>query len=331
MNNARAPEMSVVLVTPDGYETIRKTLAHLRGQTARERLEIVIVAPSQSRLRLQAGDFRDFAGSRLVELEEIQSIGSANAAGVRHASAPVVALAEDHSFPDPRWAEVLIEAHRDKWAAVGPAVRNANPGSIVSWADFLIAYGPWMEGVSAGAVQHLPGHNSSYKRSVLLEYGTALDTMLEAESVLHWDLQSKGHRLYLEPRAKTSHLNFGVFSSWMAAQFYSARMFATIRSRQWATRKRLFYACAAPLIPAVRFRRILGQALQHSQRLPARVVALLMLGLIVSAAGEMSGYALGAGRSRKILTRLEFHRIRYIGPGRRHVAPGEASTDARLN
>jgi GT2 family glycosyltransferase len=307
------PEMSVVLVTPDCHKTIRKTLGHLKAQTARDRLEIVIVAPSKSQLRLEAADLRDFCRFRVVEVGEIKSIGAANAAGVRHATAPVVALAEDHSFPDRNWAEVLIDAHRENWAAVGPAVRNANPGSTISWADFLIAYGPWMERVSAGAVQHLPGHNSSYKRSVLLEYGAALETMLEAESVLHWDLNNKGYRLYLEPRARISHMNFGVLSSWLAAQFHSARMFAAIRSRGWSAVQRLLYTGAAPLIPAIRFRRILKQAQQHSHRLQPRVFPALILGLTVSALGEMTGYALGAGQSRKSLTHLEFHRIRHIG------------------
>ena len=42
----RSAELSVVIVTPDCYETIGKTMGYLRAQTARDRLEIVIVAPS---------------------------------------------------------------------------------------------------------------------------------------------------------------------------------------------------------------------------------------------------------------------------------------------
>ena len=46
-------------------------------------------------------------------------------------------------------------------------------------------------------VDYLPGHNSSYKRDVLLGYGDRLESMMESETVLHWDLRAKGHRLYL--------------------------------------------------------------------------------------------------------------------------------------
>ena len=303
----------MILTTPDCYDTIRKTIGCLRAQTARDRLEIVIVARSARDLNLAESELNSFANFRVVEVQAIVSIGSANASGVYAASAPLVVFGEDHAFPDPGWAEALIAAHQQKWAAVGPAVRNANPGSVISWADFIIAYGPWMECVAGGVAEHLPGHNSSYKRSVLIEYGSKLETMLEAETVLHWDLNKRGYELYLEPRAKISHLNFGTLSSWLPAQFHSGRIFATIRCRQWSRAKRLLYTCSAPVIPSIRFYRILRQLYRLRSELHPGILPMLMLGLTVSALGEMAGYATGAGDSRKTLTRLEFHRIRHIG------------------
>src|SRR5512145_855320 len=136
MTAGRPPEMSVVLVTPDRYETIRTTVKYLRAQTVRERLEIVIVAPSTATLHLDHTEIKEFLRCRVVEVGAVRSIAEGNAAGVRQASAPVVALAEDHSYPDPGWAAALIEAHQHSWAVVGPAVRNANPKSVISWADF---------------------------------------------------------------------------------------------------------------------------------------------------------------------------------------------------
>jgi hypothetical protein len=311
--------MSVVLATPDRYDAIRETISYLRKQTARARLELVIVAPSARALGLDAAELSEFCCFRVVESGRITSIGAANAAGVRGATARVVALAEDHSFPDPTWAEVLIEAHQKNWAAVGPEVRNANPESVVSWADFLLGYGPWMKPASAGEIEHLPGHNSSYKRSVLVDYGPELEIMLEAESVLHWDLQEKGHRLYLEPRAKISHMNFGVLSSWIPAQFHSSRMFAAVRARGWACSQRLLYAGAAPLIPAVRIWRMI----RYRRNLELRMVPALILGLAVSALGEMMGYAFGSGSAREKLTGFEFYRVRHAGRGLSRLAHPE--------
>src|SRR5207244_2412948 len=121
--------------------------------------------------------------------------------GIRQAKAAIVALAEDHCFPDPQWAERLIASYQGPWTAVGPAVRNANPKTAVSCADLLIGYGPWLAPSSSREAEFLPGHNTSYKRAVLLEYGNRLDSMMQAETVLHWNLRSKGHRLFMESTA----------------------------------------------------------------------------------------------------------------------------------
>ena len=91
--------------TPDCYETIRKTVKCLRAQSVSEQMELIIVAPSIATLNLVEDDLKVFHSHRVVEAGSIHSVGSANALGVRHASAPVVALTEDHSFPQPGWAE----------------------------------------------------------------------------------------------------------------------------------------------------------------------------------------------------------------------------------
>src|SRR5690348_18340179 len=93
------PELSVILVT-DRLETIRKTLAHFRAQTIRDRIEIVVGAPAGSDVSLDAPDFEGFADVRLVELEEA-SVRNGRALTLRSATAPIVAVGETHAFPWP--------------------------------------------------------------------------------------------------------------------------------------------------------------------------------------------------------------------------------------
>ncbi|MCL6546490.1 MAG: hypothetical protein K6T61_14805, partial [Bryobacteraceae bacterium] len=90
---------------------------------------------------------------------------------MRAASAPLVVMTEDHSLPEPGWAAALLEAHREHRAAVGPAIVNGNPESLLSWANVVIEYGEWLDPVQSRPVQHLPGHNTCYRRDVLLDYG----------------------------------------------------------------------------------------------------------------------------------------------------------------
>src|SRR5437867_12164339 len=113
-SSSAAPALSVVLATPDDYETIRLTLQYLRAQTACRQMEVVLVAPSE--LRIPYGALGPFWGHQLVSAGAVTSVARANAAGVRVARAPIVALGEDHCFPEPGWAEALIAAHRGPWA-----------------------------------------------------------------------------------------------------------------------------------------------------------------------------------------------------------------------
>jgi hypothetical protein len=313
MGDPLSPAMSVVITTPDSYQTIRKTMSHLRRQTAREVLEVVIVAPSLAELQLDESEMSDFGSYTVVEAGSIESIGRSNALGIRRAAAPIVVLAEDHCFPEPDWAEALIAAHRGAWAAVGPAVRNANPRTIISWADLFIAYGPWLWPTPAREVDFLPGHNSSYKREILLGYGDQLESMMEAETVLHWDLRAKGHRLYLESAARVAHTNFSLWSSWIRIQFMNGHHFAGARVRQMSRMRRLAYVAGSPMIPFVRLIRIASAVRSRGlQRRFFLCVPFLVVGLLLDGAGQLFGYLTGAHDTVRGGDRLEFHRMQRI-------------------
>ncbi len=331
------PVMSVIITTPDCYETIRKTIRHLRTQTVRHQLEIVIVAPSAAALLLDESELKEFCRVRVVEIGRVTSIGSANAKGIRHARAPIVALAEDHAFPAPKWAEALIEAHRHPWAAVGAVIRHPNdPRNVIAWADVLIGFGEYLAPVESGVVDRLPGNNSSYKRDVLLEYGSDLDTLMETESLIHTDLRKKGHQLYLESAAQVSHLNFELLASFLAVKYLSGRVFGAARSRGWSLFYRMFYACGTPLIPFVRYGRLRKQwdVLRQTRKLPWGVMPMAWCGLLVSATGEMIGCCLGAGQAVEKRAKFEFHRVPHLAktrkPRRVEVSACEDLVDARI-
>ncbi len=211
--------------------------------------------------------------------------------------------------------------HRQPWAAVGPAVNNANPGSLISWANFLLDYGRWFAPAAAGAIDDLPGHNSSYKCQVLVDYGAELEAMLEAESILHWDLQVKGYRLYLEPRAQIVHLNISRPSSWVPERYYAGRRFAAARAHRWSPLRRLLYVSGSPLIPLVRLPRILRDLHRSPQQrdLLPRVLPALIVSLVVSAVGEMVGYAFHSGEAMEKLSKLELNKIPHLAKRDRQV------------
>lgn len=313
-NDRSAPEMSVVIVTPDCYETIWRAVGYLRAQTVRDRLEIAVVAPSVKALELDETELAEFFGFQVVEVGDVKSVGRAWAAGVRQASAPIVIYAEEHCYPEPGWAEALIRAHRGDWVAVGPVIGNANPGSVISQANFLIAYGRWAEPAVAGEIDDVPSHNTAYKRSVLLAYGSQLDGMLEVEGIFHRDLRARGYRFYHEPAAVTHHINFTVLSSLVRAEFHYGRLFGAARARAWSLLRRISLIILGPLIPVIRLRRVL----QDVRRTGAGgvhqggLLSVMIVGLTSWAVGEVYGCTFGAGKAAQGKWNLEFHRDQHL-------------------
>ena len=329
MNDA-TPKLSVVVSCTDRYPTIATTLAHLAAQSIHDSIEVIVVATSRTALDMPAAAVAPFWGHRVVEIGTFDSIARANAAGARHATATVVAFTEDHCFPEPGWAEALVRAHEGPYAAVGPVVRNANPATAVSWADYLIGYGPWAYPSPSREAPFLAGHNSSYKRETLLAYGDRLEDMLSAETVLHLDLRAHGSRLYVCADARSAHVNFSRTRSWLAVQVHNGRVFAASRASGWGLARRVFYALASPLIPFVRLvratRSLIALGRSHSEL--ARVFPVLAIGLALDGVGQFLGYAFGPGRSPLALAHYEFRRVDHVRPEERALFSGVAERGA---
>lgn len=317
MARTLGPDISVILVVPDGFEPTRRTVQCLRAQTVRDRIELILVGPTDAALReLDPPETAGFFDVRTVAAGLIENVDKAVLHGVRVATAPVVALLEDHAFPEPTWAEALLRAHLGPWSAVGAVVLNANPDSLLSWVNFLVSYGSWSEPVEWGETGMVSGHNLAFKRAVLAEYGNDLEGLLGREGGLLGELRAKGHRFYLEPEARYYHVNPSLLSSTAELRFNSGRLYGAERAARgrWSLSRRLLYVAGGPLIPFVRFRRIRRElfAAGRHKRLVPRVFPALLLGLALDAAGQMVGYLIGAGRAESTMASFEVDRMRHL-------------------
>jgi hypothetical protein len=308
----------VVLATPGDFSAIATTVAHLRRQTVQSQIELILVGSSHGSTAAPVEATQGFAAVRRVATGRMLSIAQANVAGARAASGRVVAFAEDHCFPDPQWAEALLRAHQQPHAVVGPVVRNGNPGSLLSWSDFLLGYGPWMEPSPAGPAPFLPGHNSSYKRDLLLSFGPRLESLMDAEFVLHQELAATGHSVWLEASATTRHMNYSLWRSWIPVQLLGGRITAGTRALSWSRPKRLFYTAASPLIPFVRFYRAARHALRPGRPVQAALsLPLAAIGLLLDAIGQGIGFLLGPGSAPSRIALYEYNRIAHVRPADR--------------
>ncbi|MEO8578239.1 MAG: glycosyltransferase [Gemmatimonadales bacterium] len=313
MSLNRTPDLSVILPTADNYATIRRTVSALRAQTVLDRIELVIVAPTDDP-QIVPEEVAGFMSVKVVNGGPLKTSNISRAAGIRVATAPIVVLAEDHCFPEPEWASALIEAHRGDYAVVGPVLLNANPRSMISWANLLLEYCPWLEGAGRAEVNDLPGHNSAYRKDLLLAYGVRLEELFEVELLIQRDLREKGHRMLFEPKARTNHLNFSRLSSALYLRFHAGRSFAGHRTMGWSLAKRTGYIVGSPMIPIVRFARIVQTvraSAPHSWLFP-RALPMLALMLLLDGIGEIVGYVTGPGGAPDILGQIEFNRVRFM-------------------
>jgi hypothetical protein len=304
------PLMTVALLTPDTFDPLRRTVSHVASQDMVGKLELLILAPEGREVAVDPDLARPFHSVRVIPVAYGAGSGAARAAAVHAARAPVIAFAEDHSFPQEGWAAALVDAHREPHAAVGPAVHNANPGTLVSWADLLMGYGPWLAPTESGPREHLPGHNTSYKRAALLSLGADLPALIESETPLQWRLRAGGQTLYLDARARVAHTNFERLPTWLFVSFHAGRVFAATRAMPWPWWRRFAFTAASPLVPLVRLRRHLGQA--RAAGWPWTRVAwlapTLLIGLLADGMGQAVGTLAGPGRSRQTLVAWEFYR-----------------------
>jgi hypothetical protein len=191
----------------------------------------------------------------------------------------------------------------------------------------LLDYGPFIAGGQrdAGEVLDLPGHNSSYRRDVLLGYGERLTQLLGFEAELHAELRRRGERMIIEPRARLAHVNVTRLRSWLPERWHAGRIYAGALSRRWPRRRRVFYALASPAIPLLRVRRALRDAARTGEHGVGRALPFLCLGLLAQTAGEAYGFLRGPGSMTQLFD-MELRRLDYLAaddPMRAAAANGQ--------
>jgi Glycosyl transferase family 2 len=302
-----APLLSAVVVVGRRRDRLSRCLAGFLTQDRLAETEMVLldVAPE-----VPLPSSAHHPAVRHIPLPAGTNFAAARYLGVERAHSPIIAFLEEHAAPLPGWADALIRAHQGGWAAVGPRVACANPDSRVARLAFLMSYCRFADPIASGEMQLLPGHNSSYKREVLLGYGVVLGQLLRNDNLLLQRLRTDGHRLYLEASASVEHLNEGKLATmWYGYRLYN-RQYGFLRARElhWTLARRLFYAAATPLVPFY----FLVNLSRDLRRRGSPDLALLWRGFVqvyitqfACALGQATGLLFGAGASERLFTEYE--------------------------
>ena len=307
------PHLSAVLVVGAERRRAQRVLDALAVQTAIDAIEVVVIdlnGNAAPKLTVAATLRHVYA-----ERPEINRWGAARAAGVHLASGALIGFLEDHCFPEPEWAALVIAAFDSPCAVVGYAFTNANPRTYVSRASLMARYGQFVHPARPGPAPIVSGNNVAYRREQLLEFGDELAGFLTIDFNLQEVLGRRGFPLVVEARARAAHMNFTSFARDCVTGHWYCRLLAARRAQtqSWSLARRIVHGFGAPLgSPAIRLVRLV-RSLQGRRPLWGQTAAALPLiasWYVTDALGESLGYLLGAGRSEDEALRWELNESR---------------------
>lgn len=283
--------LTVVIVMPRDFGAMAEALRHLQAQSCADAIEVVLVHTPVYASDIDRGAFTVFGRFVTVAVTHMPNVASAFAAALAAATGDVVAQLEDHVLLEPDWAEATLAAHRGPCAAVAPRLRNANPATATSWANFVASFSDAIAARPVGPVDAGPGHNTSYKRHVLLHYGDELARLYQSERVFHYRLREDGYQIVHDPRVRQAHINISVRRTAFSHAFLGGVLFGTYRAAHMSPLEKVARSLGAPLVPPLRFWRIWQMLLATPDvAMPATAWAILTALLASHAAGEVAGY-----------------------------------------
>jgi glycosyltransferase involved in cell wall biosynthesis len=198
--------VSVIVPCYNGSRTIRRALGSLMAQDFDLPYEVIVVDSSSD--GTDAIVREEFPRVRLIRRETRTPVGAARNLGVRQARGDIIAFFDSDCVADPNWLRHLAFAHGPNVTGVGGSMANANPGSLVGWASFLMEFARLAPSSPRMLVADIVGCNCSYKRWVFEKYGFYHDGDYAGDDVLfNRRLVLGGERLLFEPRAIVYHHN----------------------------------------------------------------------------------------------------------------------------
>jgi hypothetical protein len=285
-----------MFATIQGWPASRLPIDRLRAQVAAVGGEIIVVDGSD-----QPPPEIEVIGPDVTWISRPgESVYQLRAAGYAHCRGEVVAVTEDHVEPADDWCERILAAHaaHPEAVAIGGAVENATTAHLVDQASFIMVQVHSVGPFAPGPAERIAGAaNISYKRKVLdrrpdhgdlgvIEVFDTAQLRLSGEVLLNDDTIRVRH-----------HQCLGIAAS-AALEFHNGRTIGGFRRRS-LTGRDLLRILGFLILPLYRTARTARAA--WDTRIPRSATAMtlpmqLMLQYAL-AAGELVGYATGAGSS----------------------------------
>jgi hypothetical protein len=268
------PQLSVVVPSVNGISDLTDCLSALQQEHQRTPLEVIVVDRCGEAVRRVVRERFPFA--RLLAADGGTSIPDMRLMAFDAATAPSVAVIEDHVIVPPGWAAQLLQAQGGADVVVGGSVENAATSRLVDWAAFLCEYSHCIAPMPDG-----PAEGGRW------------------ENHLHDAMRRDGIQLVCRPEIRVGHKKHYTMAEYLSQRYLYARSYAGARMLGASIVRRLGYGVAAAALPPVLFYRTVRRVLSKKRHRRELVRSLPLLALFVTswAAGEVVGSVAGPGDS----------------------------------
>jgi len=311
MIDDNCPSLSVILVIGNQRKRAKRALDSILSQSKGNGIEILLIDCTEDSVPPVEGSEDPVV--RLNRLKKSVSYNEARAIGVSMAKAPIVVFIEEHTIVLEQWSCAILNCfQQNPWDGVGYEIHNGNPSVGISDVAYLMNYVRWSPPASPGETDLIPGHNTAYRRDVLLSYGEHLPELLANDIVMQRRLIKDGYRLGMEPRARAMHYNEGAFILMGKVHYYFNRCLGAYRDRFFKISgwQKMLFLLTLPIRPWLRFADNLLFILIHRPRYFARYLsngAYIIASSYFSVAGIVMGLFFGPGNAVEKLSDHELN------------------------
>jgi glycosyltransferase involved in cell wall biosynthesis len=294
--SANHPELSVVIIAYNERHAIERCLTSLERQKTVRAFEVILIDSSNDGTDTIA---RRFPFVRVQHFAERKYPGDGRNAGIALARGNIIAFLDADCMVENDWIDEVAKAHQSPHLAVGSAIINGSPGSLVGWAYYFCEFNLWVPRREPCEIGEMAACGLSIKRRAFEQYGPFITDTYCSDTAFHWRLARDGHKVLFVPSIRVAHTaryQLGEFLRHIAAH---RRSFArvVVQEKKFSMPKRFAAALATVFLPPLLVPVIAWRVTRSEHLLRPFLLALpvVFLGVLARAWGEFLGFATTQG------------------------------------
>lgn len=300
MTESQSCELSIVVAWQQSQPNIEDCLTSLYAQTLEKNVEIIVAYGGFNPALTDLS--KKYPNVTFVAHPESGSIPGLHGIGIANSRGKFVAITEAHTTFAANWIDTAIGVSNASMdAAIGGAVEPGKSLSAVDYALYICDYAQFALPLDKSVSDDLPGNNVIFKRSVIDPYFATKDLAKDGfwKTFFCNELIAQGEQLSRDGRLIAFYNRHLSFKEVMNRRYHHGRCFGAMRSADFDTKKKLFYAASCGALPPVLALRLVDKVRKKPSLMPRflRVQQICHAIICGWVSGEFAGTIGGAGDS----------------------------------